>query len=268
VKQVPHPRRCCQGIIFSPPFHDYAGVLELQHQFWRERYDERRPDTLILVEHPPVFTFGRRSRPEHIDRNGVPLKQRGYDVHEVQRGGSVTYHGPGQIVSYPILRLRDFCPGPKTYVRMLEEVVIRVLMEWGIQATRVEKLPGVWVHHDDAPLTPHFSLIGGEALREEHPILFSLPFEERGQAEGEILSGDLRKIAAIGVRISRGITFHGFALNVNTNLEPFELITPCGIEGCQVTSMEMMLQKSVEKNEVRKQITRHFGEVFGIEWIA
>jgi lipoate-protein ligase B len=188
----------------------------------------------------------------------------GYDVYDVERGGSVTYHGPGQIVGYPILRLRDFCPGPKVYVQMLEEVVIRVLMEWGIHAERLAKLPGVWVHHEASPLSP----AEGEGIREEHPLISSPPFGERGEGEGGLLSGDLRKIAAIGVRITRGITLHGFALNVNVDLKPFELITPCGIEGCQVTSMEMVLGKSVDKTEVRKHITRHFGEVFGLEWKA
>jgi lipoate-protein ligase B len=179
----------------------------------------------------------------------------GYDVREVERGGSVTYHGPGQIVGYPILRLRDFCPGPKVYVQMLEEVVIRVLLEWGIHATRVEKLPGVWVYNDV-----------GWGLKEEHSFVASPPFGGRGEGEGGLLSGDLRKIAAIGVRITRGITLHGFALNVNVDLKPCELITPCGIEGCQVTSIQMMLGRPVDSTEVRKQITRHFGKVFGLEW--
>jgi len=153
----------------------------------------------------------------------------GYDVYEVERGGSVIYHGPGQIVGYPILRLRDFCPGPKVYVGLLEEVLIRVLAEWGIKGHRAEKWRGVWVEHSE---------------------------------------NALQKIAAIGVRITRGVTLHGFALNVNVDLKPFELITPCGIEGCQVTSMEMVLGKSVDRTEVRKQIGRHFGEVFGLEWKA
>ncbi|UCE64075.1 MAG: lipoyl(octanoyl) transferase LipB, partial [Nitrospirota bacterium] len=146
MKQSQLSRRCRQGIIHSPPSQDYGAVLKLQRELCRERIEEHRPDTLILVEHPPVFTLGRRSNPEHCGRNGLLLRRMGYDVYEAERGGSVTYHGPGQIVGYPIFRLRDFCPGPKVYVHMLEEVVIRVLLEWGIQATRVEKLPGVWVN--------------------------------------------------------------------------------------------------------------------------
>jgi len=224
-----HSRSCRQGIIHFPPSQDYHAVLELQRELCHERFEERRLDTLILVEHPPVFTLGRRSKPEHWGGDGASLKRMGYDVYEVERGGSVIYHGPGQIVGYPILRLRDFCPGPKVYVGLLEEVLIRVLAEWGIKGHRAEKWRGVWVEHSE---------------------------------------NALQKIAAIGVRITRGVTLHGFALNVNVDLKPFELITPCGIEGCQVTSMEMVLGKSVDRTEVRKQIGRHFGEVFGLEWKA
>ena len=242
--QSHHSRRCRQGLIQFPPSQDYGAVLELQREFCRERLQEGRPDTLILVEHPPVFTLGRRSKPEHCGKGGASLKRMGYALYEVERGGSITYHGPGQIVGYPILRLRDFCPGPKIYVQMLEEVVIRVLLEWGIQANRVEKLPGVWIYKDA-----------------ENDL-------KGGRGEGGLLSKNVQKIAAIGVRISRGVTLHGFALNVNVDLKPFELITPCGIEGCQVTSMQMILGKPVDAAEVKRQITRHFGKVFGLEWKA
>ena len=223
----PHSRLYRQGITHFPSLQDYSAVLELQREFFHERIQDRRPDTLILVEHPKVFTFGRRSKPEHLGGDPKSLQRMGFDVYEVERGGSVTYHGPGQIVGYPILRLRDFCPGPKIYVRMLEEVVIRVLAEWGITGDRVEKWRGVWINQPET--SP-------------------------------------QKIAAIGVRVSRGVTFHGFSLNVNVDLKPFELITPCGIEGCQVTSMERILGRPVDGEEVRRQIIRHFGEVFGLEW--
>ena len=139
----------------------------------------------------------------------------------------MTYHGPGQIVGYPILRLRDFCPGPKAYVGKLEEVIIQVLGEWGIHGQRIEQWRGVWV--EDSQKT-------------------------------------MQKIAAVGVRITRGVTMHGFALNVNVDLKPFDLITPCGIEGCQVTSMARIFGKPVDMDTVRQQIVHHFGEVFGIEW--
>ena len=238
-------RSCRHGILHISSSQDYPDVLNLQRELCQKRIQGHQPDTLILIEHPPVFTLGRRTKPEHCERDGVSLKRWGYDVYEIERGGSVTYHGPGQIVGYPILQLRDFCPGPKDYVRMLEEVMIRVLREWGIQATRVEKLPGVWVYHDAV----------GEGLK-----------GERSEGEGDILLENLHKIAAIGVRITRGVTLHGFALNVNVDLKPFELITPCGIEGCRVTSMEIVLGQSVDPAEVRDQISHHFGEIFGLEW--
>lgn len=281
--QSHHSPRCRQGLIQFPPSQDYGAVLELQRELCRKRVQEGRPDTLILVEHPPVFTLGRRAKPEHCGRGGASLKRMGYDVYEVERGGSITYHGPGQIVGYPILRLRDYCPGPKVYVHMLEEVVIRVLLEWGIQARRVEKLPGVWVHFGASPLTLTLSPEVGKGVREAHsPVSSPTGTEEgngeglpsisspllggRGEGEGALHSGDLRKIAAIGVRITRGVTLHGFALNVNVDLKPFELITPCGIEGCQVTSMQMILGKPLDATEVKRQITHHFGKVFGLEW--
>ena len=252
---APHSPSRRQGLILVPPPKDYCAIWDLQKELLNARADERQPDTLVLVEHPPVFTLGRRSKPEHWGGDGDSLKRMGYDVHEVERGGSVTYHGPGQIVGYPILRLRDFCPGPKVYVRMLEEVIIRVFREWGIRATRVQKLPGVWVYSSV-----------GEGAREADSFLSSPPFGGRGEGEGGLSLENLRKIAAVGVRITRGVTMHGFSLNVNVDLKPFELITPCGIEGCQVTSMEKVLGKIVDKTMVREQIAHHFGEVFGLEW--
>ena len=262
----PHAPIGRPGLILVPPLTAYETIWDLQKALLDSRADERQPDTLILVEHQPVFTLGRRTRPEHWGGDGESLKQLGYEVHEIERGGSVTFHGPGQIVGYPILRLRNFSPGPKIYVRMLEEVVIRVLTDWGIYARHVEKLPGVWVHNDESSLTPTLSPGGGEGVREADSFNSSPPIGGRGEGEGDFLIENLRKIAAVGVRITRGITMHGFSLNVNVDLKPFELITPCGIEGCQVTSMERVLGKSVDKIMVREQIVHHFGEVFGLDW--
>ena len=216
-----------QGMVLSLPIKHYHDVWDLQRKLCSARAEERRADTLILVEHSPVFTLGRRTQSEHWGGDDNSFKELGYDVVEIERGGSVTYHGPGQIVGYPILRLRDFCPGPKAYVEKLEEVMIRVLDEWGIHGQRDEKWRGVWV---------------GDFTK------------------------TYQKIAAIGVRITRGVTMHGFALNVNVELKPFELITPCGIDGCQVTSMARLSGKPVDMAMVRDQIAHHFGAVFGIEW--
>ncbi len=200
---------------------DYAQAWGLQRRLVEERVADRRPDTLLLLEHEPVFTVGRRGKAEHW----AGLEADGHPVHHVERGGSVTYHGPGQLVGYPIVRLNGHCPGPKAYVRLLEEVVIRTLADWGITGRRVEQLPGVWV----------------------------------GDAPGE-------KIAAVGVRIDRGVTMHGFALNVDLDLAPFRRITPCGIAGCPVTSMAARLGRPVDLQLVRRQVAGHFGHLFDLDW--
>jgi len=150
-------------------------------------------------------------------------------VIETERGGSVTYHGPGQIVGYPIVRLRQFCAGPKAYVCMLEEVLIRVLAGWGINGYRTDRFVGVWVNNPDDP------------------------------------DGPPAKIAAIGVKIARGVTLHGFALNVTVDLAPFAGIVPCGVDGCRVTSMAEVLRRQVEPDEVRHRIAQCFGDVFGLD---
>ncbi len=127
---------------------DFASAWNLQHRLVRERTVDRRRDTLILLEHNPVFTIGRSGQAAHYCGDEKSLRARGFPVYRVERGGSVTFHGPGQIVGYPILHLRSFCPGPKAYMRLLEEVVIRVLAAWGLTGRRFEKLTGVWVGED------------------------------------------------------------------------------------------------------------------------
>lgn len=184
---------------------------------------DRRPDTLILTEHEPVFTLGRSAQPAHWGGNEETLRQAGYAVHRVERGGSVTYHGPGQLVGYPILRLNRFCAGPKPYMRLLEDVLIRTLDEWGIAAGRIDRLPGVWV-------------------------------------------GERQKIGAMGVRITHGVTMHGFALNVTVDLAPFGLIVPCGIDGCRATSMAAVLGHPIDPFLVRQRIAANFADSFGLEW--
>lgn len=199
----------------------YVQAWDFQRRLVEERINGQRPDTLLLLEHEPVFTVGRRGKAEHW----AGLEAQGHAVHHVERGGSVTYHGPGQLVGYPIVRLNDHCPGPKAYVRLLEEVVIRTLADWGIAGGRVAQRPGVWV----------------------------------GEPPGE-------KIAALGVRIDRGVTMHGFALNVDPDLAPFGRITPCGIAGCRVTSMASLLGRPVEMGTVKRQVAGHFGHLFDLDW--
>lgn len=206
---------------------DYATAWALQRRLVEDRLAVRCSDTLLLLEHEPVFTAGRTARAEHWGGDAFATHVAGIPVHRTDRGGSMTYHGPGQLVGYPILKLNRFCEGPKAYVRMLEEVIIRTLGQWNIVGRRLEKLPGVWM-------------------------------------------GDTRpaKIAAIGTRIERGITLHGFALNVTVDLAPFSRIVPCGLADCRVTSMADVLARPVDLAEVRRCVAEQFASVFGLEWIA
>ena len=215
------------GNLLSIPSLPFAQALELQHTLVAQRSENQQPDTLILTEHEAVLTLGRTTKPEHWETHWRELESKGIALHPTDRGGSVTYHGPGQIIGYPILRLRNFCPGPKIYVKKLEEVLIRTLAEWGIAGCRHESYRGVWVDSEE---------------------------------------GHLEKIASIGVRISKGITMHGFALNVNVNLQPFSLLSPCGIEHCVMTSMAKSLDQQVDVAQVREQIGTHFAEIFNLEW--
>lgn len=218
------------GVVLSIPLMDYEAARRFQWRLHEERLADRQPDTLVLLEHEPVMTLGRTTKTAHWNGLRAAPGDRGFRVLECERGGSVTYHGPGQIVGYPVVRLRQFCAGPKAYVRMLEEVLIRVLAEWGIAGYRTDTFVGVWVNDPDDPDRPP------------------------------------AKIAAIGVKIARGVTLHGFALNVAVDLQPFADIVPCGIEGCRVTSMTEVLRGNVAPDEVRRQIARCFGDVFGLEW--
>lgn len=203
---------------------EYPDGLALQAALVEERRAGAVGDTLLLLEHPPVITLGVKTRqgPNHIIASGEELAREGVTVHETGRGGDVTYHGPGQLVGYPIFDLKPDRCDVHQYVRDIEEVLIRALREFGITGARVQGLSGVWV---------------GAAGRE-------------------------RKIAAIGVRISRWITSHGFALNVATDLHHFRLIVPCGIADRGVTSMEQELGRPVPMPDVEAAIVRAFEEVF------
>ncbi len=203
---------------------DYDAAWALQRRFVEERLNGRRPDTLLLLEHDPVFTVGRSGRQEHWGRDArVPASA--IPLRHVERGGSITYHGPGQLMAYPILKLTDFCPGPRAYVHRLEEVVMRTLAGWGIEGYRRERLPGVWTGRDETA-----------------------------------------KIAAVGVRIERGVTMHGIALNVDPDLAPFSQIVPCGIAGCRVTSMTAVTGAPIDMAAVRARFAQAFARVFGLTW--
>jgi len=198
----------------------YADALALQRSLVEERQAGRIDDTLLLVEHPHVLTLGVRGDGgrSHILASGEVLAARGIEVHETGRGGDITYHGPGQLVGYPIVDLKPDRRDVHKYVRDLEEVLIRLARDYGISAERVPGLTGVWV--------------------------------------------DDEKLAAIGVRISRWVTSHGFALNVTTNLDYFGLIVPCGIADRGVTSLERLLERPIEMSEVEDRLVARFEDVF------
>jgi lipoyl(octanoyl) transferase len=202
----------------------YEDGLALQAKLVEERRAGTIPDTLLLLEHPPVITLGVKTRrgPNHIVATDEALANEGVTVHETGRGGDVTYHGPGQLVGYPILDLAPDRKDVHVYVRNLEDVLIRTAAAFGIEAKRIPGLTGVWAGPD-----------GQEA-----------------------------KLAAIGIRISRWITSHGFALNVSTNLDHFNLIVPCGIADRNVTSLEKLLGRTVTVGEAEDAVIRAWHSTF------
>ena len=229
---------------------DYGEGLRLQRKVVDLRKAGQIGDALLLLEHSSVITLGRNARAAHVLASAEELAARGVEVFECDRGGDVTFHGPGQLVGYPIFDLREFSRQPSTinhqeqtaeafpswrktlgavdYVRRLEEVLIRTCGDFGVATNRVPGLTGVWTEAEPAA-----------------------------------------KIAAIGVHISRSVTSHGFALNVNTDLSYFDLIVPCGITAKHVTSMQKELEREVDSAAVAQAISRNFGGVFGSQtlWV-
>lgn len=214
---------------------DYATGLRLQQELVDLRKAEKIGDVLLLLEHSPVITLGRNAKAANVIASTELLAQRGVELFECDRGGDVTFHGPGQIVGYPIFDLRGFATpdgkrktlGAVEFVRRLEEVLIRTCADFAIATNRIASLTGVWTNHEAA------------------------------QA----------KIAAIGVHISRLVTSHGFALNVNPDLSFFNLIIPCGITSKPVTSMQHELGHSLDLNSVAESISRNFGTVFSSQML-
>ncbi|HEY7911693.1 MAG TPA: lipoyl(octanoyl) transferase LipB [Blastocatellia bacterium] len=196
----------------------YSEGLRLQERAVEQLRQGEASEQLFLLEHPPVFTLGRGANSANILATPEELRARAIEVHETGRGGDVTYHGPGQLVGYPVINLKPDRCDVHRYVRDLEEVLIRTVAEYGISAGRIPGLTGVWV-------------------------------------------GD-EKLAAIGVRIARWVTSHGFALNVNTNLSYFQMIVPCGITDKGVTSMARLLGRSLDLDKVAAVAAKQFGDVF------
>ena len=216
---------------------DYKETWDLQSELLQEivdtkisnRRNEKEEETknhFLFVEHPHVYTLGKSGDLSNLLLNEKQLEEKGATFYKINRGGDITYHGPGQIVGYPILDLENFFTDIHKYLRLLEETIILTIAEYGIKGTRSEGETGVWLD-------------------------VGTPFA--------------RKICAMGIRSSRWVTMHGFALNVNANLGYFDNIIPCGIRGKAVTSMEAELNRKLDQEEVKQKILKHFKALFEVE---
>ena len=204
----------------------FEEIVELKRKNRAENTNLRTPNHFLFVEHPHVYTLGKSGHIENLLIDEAALAKKGASFYKINRGGDITYHGPGQIVGYPIIDLENFFTDIHKYLRSLEEVIIRTLADYGIKGERSEGETGVWLD-------------------------VGTPFA--------------RKICAMGVRASRWVTMHGFALNVNTDLGYFDNIIPCGIRGKAVTSLNVELSKEkVDTEEVKRYILKHFEEIFGV----
>lgn len=211
----------------------YERAWDLQKRIVAARKLALIPDVLLLCEHPHVITMGRNGHSEHLLASEQLLRTRGVEFHSTNRGGDITYHGPGQIVAYPILNLSEIRRDVGWYVRQLEEAMIRTTAEYGIIAERREGRTGIWVRVTDA----------NELKNEE-------------------------KLGAIGVHISRWVTSHGLAYNVSTDLSYFDLIVPCGIAGKRATSLKRLLNREIEVADASQKLVRNLGDCFGREMRA
>ena len=221
---IPGLRTPTELLWFSSPVR-YADTWDLQMRLHHERVMNSRPDTILILEHQPVYTVGRRTLVSDWGGDPTATHVDGIEIHHVNRGGSVTYHGPGQLVAYPILRLTDHVRGVRAYVEQLEEAVIQCLRQSGIAGHRKEKAPGVWVKN---------------------------PQEA--------------KIASIGIRVDRGVTTHGVALNVDMDLSPFRGITPCGLQGCHATSMAEVVGRPVSSMTVAQSLLDQLQLILALTW--
>jgi lipoyl(octanoyl) transferase len=217
---------------------DYKDAWDIQNKLFQEiinlKLDNRKsedqeptPNYFLFTEHPHVYTLGKSGDLNNLLLNEKQLKERGISFFKSNRGGDITYHGPGQIIGYPIINLDYFFPDIHLYMRKLEEVIIKTIAEYGLKGERSEGETGVWLD-------------------------VNTPF--------------VRKISALGVRTSRWVTMHGFALNVSTDLGYFDHIIPCGIRGKAVTSLEVELGKKIPYEEVKIKIVKHFSEIFEAEF--
>jgi lipoyl(octanoyl) transferase len=230
---------------------DYGTALHLQETIVELRKQERVGNTLLFVEHSPVITLGRNADDSNIVAPRAVLNERGVELFEINRGGDVTFHGPGQLVAYPIFDLRSFSPklGAVDFVRRLEDVLMRICANYRIETQRIAGMTGVWTMEHE-PLRVARERRGGVERDYARDAELEAPRTELA-----------RKIAAIGVHISRGVTSHGFALNVTTDLDYFQLIVPCGLTK-PVTSIEFETGEQPSLADVANLASRSFGEVF------
>ncbi len=209
----------------------YEMAREAQAQLATARQREEIPDLLLLLEHPPVYTRGRRSQPAELPMGEDWYRAQGIDIRDTDRGGAVTYHGPGQLVAYPIVSLQPYGDDVYGYVRGLERVMIETLGALGIEAQTIGGLTGVWT-------------------------------AGRRPGNGADPASEARKIGSIGIHISRGVTTHGLAINVNNDLQPFEWIVSCGIEGARMTSVSRELGTEQNLDHVMTTLADRYGSVF------
>lgn len=202
---------------------DYKEAWDLQKSVHQLKTENKIDDVLFLLEHPHTYTLGKTADKENLVGGDEYLTENNISVYDIDRGGDITYHGPGQIVGYPIISLTNWNQDTHKYLRAIEEVIIKVCDEYGLDASRVEKYTGVWI--------------------------------------------DDRKICAIGIKVSRWITMHGFAFNVNTDLKLFKGIIPCGISDKDVTSLNRELKKEINLGEIKERILHQFSEIFNYDQI-
>jgi lipoyl(octanoyl) transferase len=207
----------------------FQSIIDVKIDNRKNNLSAKTSNYFLFVEHPHVYTLGKSGDMSNLLLNEEQLTQKGATFYKINRGGDITYHGPGQLVGYPILDLDNFFTDIHKYLRFLEDVIIKTLAEYGIKSERSEGETGVWLD-------------------------VGTPFA--------------RKICAMGVRTSRWVTMHGFALNVNANLGYFDNIIPCGIKGKAVTSMEAELDKKIPLDEVKEKILKHFSELFKAEFVS
>jgi lipoyl(octanoyl) transferase len=219
------PRARPEVLVVRAGLVPYGEARAAQKRLEAARLTAQVPDLLLLLEHPPVYTRGRRSTPDELPMGEDWYRAQGIEVAETDRGGRVTYHGPGQLVGYPILSLKPYGDDVHDYVRRLERLIIGALAEWGVEAGLTDGLTGVW--------TPQ----GG-------------------------------KVGSIGVHVSRSVTTHGFAINVNNDLQPFEWIVPCGIESCRMSSLARELGAEQDLDAFATTVRDRFGEVYGRKPVA